>query len=207
MPRNASTAASAWAALAAWWPVQRQEDVVYGSLGAVEPDSWPPTASCRSSTPNSMPSRWTRAPTSAQRCSSTCAASDRLAGEDGLGAGLDDPGLLVGDLGDRVAEQMGVVDVDRGDHGDVGVGDVGRVPGAAESDLDHRHVDRGVGERRVRHRGDDLEEGHRDAVDLLLVDHRDVGLELPPDLVEALLADRLPVDGDPLGHRTSRAGW
>ena len=38
------------------------------------------------------------------------------------------------------------------------------------------------------------------AVDQLLVDHRDVRGDLAPGLVEALVGDRLAVDGDPLGH-------
>ena len=75
----------------------------------------------------------------------------------------DDAGLLPGDLGDGVAEIVGVVDPDRGDHRDRRVDDVGGVPAPAEPDLDDRDVDRGVGERRERHRGDDLELAHRRA--------------------------------------------
>ena len=44
---------------------------------------------------------------------------------------------------------------------DGAVGDVGGVPGAAEADLDHGHVDRGVGERGERHPDDRLEERQR----------------------------------------------
>ena len=54
-----------------------------------------------------------------------------------------------------------MVDRDRQHHGDRGVGDVGGVPGAAEADLDHGHVDGGVGEGGVRHRDDRLEERQR----------------------------------------------
>ena len=45
-----------------------------------------------------------------------------------------------------------------------GVGDVGRVPGAAEPDLDDRDVHRDVGERGIGHGGEDLELGQRQAV-------------------------------------------
>src|SRR5690606_8892797 len=65
---------------------------------------------------------------------------------DGDGVGVDDPGLLVGDVLDRVPEEVLVVDTDRGDDGDVRVDDIGRVPGAAHADLDDGDVDRGVRE-------------------------------------------------------------
>ena len=51
-----------------------------------------------------------------------------------------------------------MVERDRRDDRDLRVGDVGGVPGAAHPDLDDGHVDRGVGERGERHRGQHLEE-------------------------------------------------
>ena len=58
-----------------------------------------------------------------------------------------------------------------------------------------------VGEGGVRHRGDDLEEGHRHPVDLLGVHQIDVRGDLTEHVVEATLGQRLAVDRDPLGHR------
>ena len=44
-------------------------------------------------------------------------------------ARLDDAGLLSRDLGDRTAQQVGVIKIDWGDHSDVGIGHIGGVPG------------------------------------------------------------------------------
>ena len=79
---------------------------------------------------------------------------------------------------------IGVID------GDGGVGDVGRIPGAAHAHLDDGRVDRGVGERRERHRRDELEEGQR--VPAGLVDDRGVRLDLDVDLDEPLLDTGAP---------------
>ena len=46
---------------------------------------------------------------------------------------------------------------DVGDHGDLGVDDVGRVPPAEQADLDHGDVDGDVGEPAERGGGDRLE--------------------------------------------------
>ena len=105
---------------------------------------------------------------------------------DGVGARApssacdDDARLLAGDLGDGVAEVLGVVDADRRDDRDGRVDDVGGVPAAAEPDLDHRDVDGRVGERGERHRGDDLELAHPRAAGRLglLVDDLDERLDL-----------------------------
>ena len=76
-PRNASTAARAWAAFAAWWaPYSGRKTSSIGPSAPLIRITWPPTASCRLITPKSIPSRCGKAPTSAQRCSSTCAASE-----------------------------------------------------------------------------------------------------------------------------------
>ena len=60
------------------------------------------------------------------------------------------------------------------------VDDVGGVPAAAEPDLDDGDVDRRVGERRERHRGEHLELAHRRAAGRLglLVDQLDERLDL-----------------------------
>ena len=68
-------------------------------------------------------------------------------------------GLLGGDLGGRLTEPVGVVQVDGGDDGDVPVDHVGGVPGAAHADLDDGDVHGRVGEGGVRHAGEHLEEG------------------------------------------------
>ena len=91
--------------------------------------TWPPTAGSR------LTSRRTRGPRGPR------SRRPRRSGEQHLGrprrsarpstaiaAGLDDPGLLDRDLLRRVAQVLGVVDRDRRDHRDRGVGDVGRVP-------------------------------------------------------------------------------
>ena len=73
---------------------------------------------------------------------------DRLRGADQEAAGLDDAGLLVGDVPGGVAEQFRVVQGDRGDHGHLAVADVGGVGDAAQAHLDHGDIDRLVGEDR-----------------------------------------------------------
>ncbi len=162
--------------------------------------TWPPTASLPVDHPEVDPLPLRQRAHLGAPLEQHLGRLERLPGQDGVRAGLDDAGLLPGDLGHRPAQQVGVVEVDRRHDGDPGVGDVGRVPGPAQTDLDHGHVDRGIGEGREGHRGDDLEEGQLDAVDQSVVDQRDVRLDLPPRGVEALLADRGAVDGDPLGH-------
>ena len=80
------------------------------------------------------------------------------------GAVLDDPRLDRGDLGDRLAQPVGVVEVDRREHRDVAVGGVRRVPRAAHADLEHEHVDRRVGEGDEGEHREQLEEGERRVV-------------------------------------------
>jgi hypothetical protein len=118
---------------------------------------------------------------------------------------LDDPDLLAGDDAGGVAQVLGVVDRDRGEHRDLGVHHVGGVPGTAHADLDDSHVDRRVGEGGVGHPHDRLEERERMVV--LLVDQVGVGRHVVEGADERLLAERLAVDADPLGHRLQvRAG-
>ncbi|MGY3682833.1 hypothetical protein ACVWXU_006456 [Streptomyces sp. TE33382] len=76
MPKNASTAASATAALCAWWaPYSGRKIWSYSPPRPRSVSSWPPTAISREATPNSMPSRATVASTSTAFFSITCAAS------------------------------------------------------------------------------------------------------------------------------------
>ena len=66
--------------------------------------------------------------------------------DDGRRRRLDDPGLLAGDVGQRRPGELVVVHADVGDHGDLGVDDVGGVPPPEQADLDDGDVDGGVGE-------------------------------------------------------------
>ena len=173
------------AALCAWCaPCSGRKMSSYSPPSPRSVSSWPPTAISRETTPNSMPSRATVASTSTACLQQTCGGLDRLLGQDDGGVLLDDAGLLPGDLLGRGAEPVGVVERDRGDHGDRAVDDVRRVPGAAHADLDDRDVDRRVGEGRVRHARQHLEEG--EPVALLGVDHLDVRLDVLVRLDEAL---------------------
>jgi hypothetical protein len=149
-------------------------------------------------TPNSSPSRATVQPTSAARRSSTSETADLLLGEDAERTGLEDTRLLGRDLLDRRAEEADMVDRDRRDHRDLGVDHVGRVPRPAHADLHDRHVHRGVGERRVGHRGEDLEERQPHAE--LVVDEWQVGRHVVVRRDEPLLVDGLAVEGDALRH-------
>ena len=117
-------------------------------------------------------------------------------------AGFDDAGFFARDLFDRGAEPLGVVQGDRGDDGDAGVDDVRGVPASAHADLDDGGVDRVVGEGRVRHDREDLEEGQARAAFLLaaLVHHADVGGDVLPGAYEALARDRVAFQGDALAY-------
>ena len=119
------------------------------------------------------------------------------------------PAFSAGDVGDLGAQILGVVHTDRGDHGDRCVDDVGGVPSAAHADLDDGDVDRRVGERRERHRGDDLELAHRRAACRfgLLVDQLDERFDLAVGRDVLRRGDRLVVDRDALnGGLQMRAG-
>ena len=151
---------------------------------------WPPTPGVRSATPNSRPSRATVAPTSAAWRSSTSAASTGCCARMPNEPGLMIPAFSTAMSAGRVAEVARVVDADRRD----------RLPTAASAtlvasqvppmpDLDDGGVDRGVGERRERHRGDELEERQR--VPAGPVDDRGVRLDLVVDLDEPLLGQRV----------------
>ena len=82
-----------------------------------------------------------------------------LRGRNQEAAGLDNAGLFGRDLGEGFAEHVGVVQTDRGDHGNHTVGNVRGVPGAADTDLEHHHIHRLVRENREGEHGNGLEEG------------------------------------------------
>ena len=124
-----------------------------------------------------------------------------------LGLPGDDSGLFAGDLGDGVAQVVGMVDADGRDDRDRGVDHVGGVPSPAEPDLHDRHVDRGVGERGESHCGDDLElaqtrarlpEGARLR---LLVDKFDEGLDFTVGSHVSPRTDRHAVNGNSFHRR------
>ena len=112
--------------------------------------------------------------------------------EDEGAAGLDDPGLVAGDVEGGASEVLDVVDADVRDRGDAPGGDVGRVPTAADTDLDDGGVDRDVGEPPVGDPGEDLEVAR--CLGEMRLDRRDEGQQL----VEGLVVDLVLVPGDPL---------
>ena len=181
-------------------PVERQKDLVDRTIRAGEPEDLPGhrELAVDDAEVDALPLR--QGADLGASGKQDLRSFDALPSKDGVRARLDDAGLLSGDLGDRTAQQVGVIKIDRGDHSDTGIGHVGGIPGTAQADLDDRDIHRCIGERGIRHRGDDLEEGHLDAVDLALINECDVRLDLTPQLVEALVGDRLAVNGDPLRH-------
>ena len=126
---------------------------------------------------------------------------DRLRGADEEAAGLDDAGLLVGDVLGGVAQQVRVVQRDRGDHGHLAVADVRGVGDAAQAHLDDGDVDRLVGEDREAQDGQALEVGQPGlALGLEFAVHDlQVGPDLVPDPDEGLIRHRGAVDADPFG--------
>src|SRR5690606_6718880 len=98
--------------------------------------------------------------------------------DDGLGEvpgdedrpGPGDGELLDGDLLDRRAQVLGVLEVDPGEDGHVGVDDVGGVQATAQAHLDHRRVDRLIGEEGEGRRSRQLEIGEPDPLVALLED-------------------------------------
>ena len=85
-----------------------------------------------------------------------------LRADDAGHAALEDAGLLRGDAGEVVAEEILVVVADRRDHrGERRVDDVGGVEAAAEPDLEQRDIGGMLGEEEEGDRRGDLEEGDR----------------------------------------------
>ena len=200
-PSSASTAASARAALCAWCsPKSGQEDLVVLRVQALEVEH---LAADREPTPDDAE---LQALARHDGVDLDGPLQDRLGGhqlllrDDRDRARLDDARLLAGDAGDGVAEVVAVVEPDRGDDRHDAVGDVGRVPAAAEADLDDRDVDGRIGEGGERQRRHDLEVRQRHATvgRRVGVDDGHVGLDLLPRRQQALRRDRLPVEADPL---------
>ena len=113
-------------------------------------------------------------------------------------AALDDGRLLPGDLRDRVAEPVHVVEVDVGHDRHAAVPDVGRIEPAAETDLDQRDVRTDLGEAREDDGGQQLELGR---VAVPAGDPVRDGQHPPDEPGEVVRGDRLPVDLDPLAVR------
>jgi hypothetical protein len=120
------------------------------------------------------------------------------------------PGLMMPDFSSAIsAEQLRVIEVHRHDHADHAVGDIGRIPRAAQADLDHSRVDGRVGEYCESEPGEDLEERHaRSTRGLALpVDHVEVGGEFLVGAKHVVLGDRLAVEADALASvQQVRAG-
>ena len=112
----------------------------------------------------------------------------------GGGILLEDAGFLVGDLPDRMAEEVAVVEADIGDDGEVGLQDIGAVEPAAEPRLDHGDVDVGIGEPLETETRGNFEE--RQA----LLD--EIGFPLREEGEYIFLRDHLPVDADALPEIT-----
>ena len=123
-----------------------------------------------------------------------------LRGDDGERAGLDDALLLVRDVLDRVTEQPLVIERHGRDDADDAVGDVRRVPRAAEADLDDCDVDGRVREHGVGEDDDDLEVRHPHAAvaRALVVDDRDERFDVVPHAHESFDVDGFAVDADAL---------
>ena len=88
----------------------------------------------------------------------------RLRGNDRRHRALEDPRLLRRDLGESVAEVLGMVERDRGDHASpAGARYVGGIEPAAQADLEQQRVGRMAREQQEGGGGRDLEHGDRRA--------------------------------------------
>ena len=122
---------------------------------------------------------------------------------------LDDARLGLRDLHDRVAEPAGVIERDRGEHRDLAVADVGRIPLATHADLDHGDIHRRIGEAREGERGERLEVGEARLTRgvELRVDHVEVGPDVVPVRHEGLVGDRLRRRSRSARSPAPGAGW
>ena len=122
---------------------------------------------------------------------------------------LDDSRFGAGDRRNGVPEEFGVVDADGGEHCDVRVSDIRRIPLAAHSHLENGNVDRCFGERGESEDGDRFKkrQGHFARGDEFAVHQLDVGLDVPPVLEKLFVTDGFAVDHDAFVHETQvRAG-
>ena len=132
-----------------------------------------------------------------------------LDGRDEEATGLDNARLLGCDLGKGFTEHIGVVQTDRGDHGDHAASNVRGVPGAADTDLEHHHIHRLIRENREGKHGNGLEEGQGRlaAGGHLGVHDLQVGGDFLPNTHEGGVRHGCPVDADTLGDALEvRAG-
>ena len=113
-------------------------------------------------------------------------------------AGLEDPRLLGGDLAQRVAQLVRVLELDAGDAGDLGPHDVGRIEAAPEPDLEDHALDPGLPEAHQGRRRRRVEEGGR-LPRLRLPQRLDVRTHALDGRRELRLLDLPPVQPDALG--------
>ena len=113
-------------------------------------------------------------------------------------AALDDGRLLAGDLRDRVAEPVDVVEIDVGHDRHAAVPGMGRVEPAAQPDLDQRDVRTDLGEAREDDRGQQLELGR---VAVASGDPVCDGQDSPTSRAKSSGRDRPAIDLDPLAIR------
>ena len=108
-------------------------------------------------------------------------------------AGLEDAGLFLGDLAERVAELGHVVLADRGDRGDLGLDHVRAVEPTAQAGLDDRDVDLLLGEVLERDGRQDVEV-RRHRLELRAT----IGSTSRTRRAKSAVRDHLAVDLDPL---------
>jgi hypothetical protein len=118
--------------------------------------------------------------------------------DDPVHAGVQDAGLLARDVGERRAEDLGMLPLDGRDHSDRGVDHVRRVEPATQSDLDHRVPHPLAAEPIERHRGGHLEEGRSPRDRPGTLEPVRGRLHLPHSRRDGPGVDRHPVDLHPL---------
>ncbi len=109
------------------------------------------------------------------------------------------PGLLSRDHVDGVAKVGHVIEIDRGDHRDRRLHDIGRVEPPAHAYLDNGDVDRGIGECRERHASHSFKERQPRLV--RGIDEIEERRDLVVGLHEACRRQWFAVDADPFEYR------
>ena len=201
-PANASTAASAHAALCAWWaPYSGRKISSYVAAEPGDADQLPPY-------PGEPPRDAELESLACDRRADLGGPPQQYLGDVGvlLRPGLAKlPGLMMPAFSTAIS--AGVSPSSRAWSTPTGVitatvasATLVDVPGAAEADLEDRDVDRRVGERRERHRGHRLEERQRVSPSWRRPCRR-TATTSSYTVDEALRGERRPVDRDPLRHR------
>ena len=116
-----------------------------------------------------------------------------LRGDHHRGSGLDDPGLLGGDLRKTFAEQMGVVVGNGSDHRNQRLDHIGGIQPAPQPHLDDGHLHPPPSEMREGQRGDDLIGGQAGQPTHPRLDRLHLGGQVG-------FRDLLAVDQDPFGE-------